>query len=97
MEELRPVFADRLALSLVNRKQVVKDGFVKKESGAVLMDEETRKIVITAWQERKKEEIIHPFLKERIPFGLIPHIQALLLSRYLRGDLMHTRIFGIRF
>lgn len=87
MEELRPVFADRLAISLVNRKQVNGKGFTIKESGGVLMDDETRKTVLTAWQERKKEEIIHPFLKERIPFGLIPHVQAMLLARFLRGDL----------
>ncbi|MCZ2097036.1 MAG: type I-C CRISPR-associated endonuclease Cas1c [Anaerolineae bacterium] len=87
MEELRPVFADRLALTLVNRKQISGKGFVQKESGGVLMDDDTRKTVITAWQERKKDEIVHPYLKERIPFGLIPHVQAQLLARYLRGDL----------
>lgn len=87
MEELRPVFADRLALSLVNLRQVNAKGFTQKESGGILMDDETRKMVITAWQERKKGEIEHPYLKERIPFGLIPHVQALLLARYLRGDL----------
>lgn len=87
MEELRPVFADRLALSLINRRQINGKGFTKKESGGILMDEETRKTVLTAWQERKKEEIEHPYLKERIPFGLIPHVQALLLARHLRGDL----------
>lgn len=87
MEELRPVFGDRLALSLVNRKQITAKGFTQKESGGIIMDDETRKMVLTAWQERKKEEIIHPYLKERIPFGLIPHVQAMLLARYLRGDL----------
>jgi CRISP-associated protein Cas1 len=87
MEEMRPVFADRLALSLVNRKQISGKGFVRKESGGILMDEETRKTVLTAWQSRKQEEIVHPYLKERIPFGLIPHVQALLLARYLRRDL----------
>lgn len=87
MEELRPVFADRLALSLVNRKQVAGKGFTQKESGGILMDDDTRKAVLTAWQERKKEEILHPYLKERIPFGLIPHVQAMLLARFLRGDL----------
>lgn len=87
MEELRPVFADRLALSLINRKQITGAGFTQKESGGILMDDDTRKIVLTAWQERKQEDIIHPFLKERISFGLIPYIQALLLARYLRGDL----------
>jgi CRISP-associated protein Cas1 len=87
MEELRPVFADRLALSLINRKQISGKGFTQKESGGVLMDDETRKTVLTAWQQRKKEQILHPYLKERIPFGLIPYVQALLLARYLRGDL----------
>jgi CRISPR-associated protein Cas1 len=87
MEELRPVMADRLALSLVNRKQVTGKGFTKKESGGILMDEETRKVVLTAWQERKKEELMHPYLKEKIPFGLLPHVQAMLLARHLRGDL----------
>jgi len=87
MEELRPVFADRLALSLINRKQINGKGFTQKESGGVLMDDATRKIVLTAWQERKKEQIVHPFLKEAIPFGLIPHVQAQLLARFLRGDL----------
>jgi CRISPR-associated protein Cas1 len=87
MEELRPVFADRLALTLVNRKQIKGSGFVQKESGGVLMDDDTRKKVITAWQERKQDEIVHPYLKERIPLGLIPHIQATLLARHLRGDL----------
>lgn len=87
MEELRPIFADRLALSLVNRKQISGKGFTQKESGGVLMDDETRKAVLVAWQKRKQEEILHPFLKERIPFGLIPHVQATLLARYVRGDL----------
>lgn len=87
MEELRPIFADRLALTLVNRHQVSGKGFNRKESGGVLMDDDTRKAVLAAWQKRKKEEITHPFLKERIPFGLIPHVQAMLLARHLRGDL----------
>ncbi len=87
MEELRPVFADRFALSIINRKQITGKGFAKKESGGIIMDDETRKKAIGLWQERKKEEIIHPFLKERIEFGLIPYVQALLLARHLRGDL----------
>jgi CRISPR-associated protein Cas1 len=87
MEELRPLFADRLALSLINRKQITGQGFTHKESGGVLMADVTRKTVLAAWQERKKEQILHPYLKERIPFGLIPYVQALLLARYLRGDL----------
>jgi CRISPR-associated protein Cas1 len=86
-EELRPVLADRLVLSLINRRQVTADGFREQEAGAVLMDDETRKQVLIAWQKRKQEEILHPFLDERAPFGLIPHLQATLLARFLRGDL----------
>lgn len=87
MEELRPVFADRLALTLINRKQISPGGFVHKESGGVIMDDATKKTLLTAWQEKKKEEIVHPFLREKIEFGLIPYVQALLMARYLRGDL----------
>lgn len=87
MEELRPFLADRLALSLINRKQIKGKGFVKKESGGVLMDYDTRKEVITAWQKRKQDEITHPFLEEKIPIGLLPYAQALLLARSIRGDL----------
>lgn len=63
------------------------DGFEEKESGAVIMDEDTRRGVLTAWQEKKQEVIRHPFLEEKIPWGLVPHAQALLLARYLRGDM----------
>ncbi|MGI8961772.1 MAG: type I-C CRISPR-associated endonuclease Cas1c [Bryobacteraceae bacterium] len=87
VEELRPVLADRLALSLVNRQQISAAGFRRLETGAVVMDDETRKTVLVAWQKRKQEEIVHPFLGEDIPFGLLPHIQATLLARHLRGDL----------
>ena len=87
MEELRPHFADRLAVTLINRNQINADGFKIKENGAVLMDDETRKEVLTAWQKRKQEEIIHPYLEEKVPLGLIPYIQAMLLSRHMRGDL----------
>lgn len=87
MEELRPFLADRLALALVNRRQVRAEGFERGESGAVLMDEATRKTVLAAWQQRKAEELTHPFLGEKITVGLIPHLQARLLARHLRGDL----------
>jgi CRISP-associated protein Cas1 len=87
MEELRPVLADRLALSLINRRQVHEDGFQTVEAGGVVMDDATRKEVLIAWQKRKQEEIQHPFLGERVSFGLVSHVQALLLARYLRGDL----------
>jgi len=87
MEEFRPVLADRLVLTLINRRQVTTRGFTKAESGGVLMDNTTRKALITAYQERKKEELMHPFLGEKVPFGLLPHVQAMLLARFLRGDL----------
>ncbi len=87
MEELRPVVADRLALTLINRQQVKGKGFKKTESGAVVMDDETRKVVLTAYQERKREEILHPFIAEKIAYGLLPHVQATLFARYLRGDI----------
>jgi len=86
MEELRPVFADRLALSLINRQQITVADFDQKENGATLLKNDSRKIVLTAWQERKKDEILHPFLQEKMTLGLIPHIQTRLLARYLRGD-----------
>lgn len=87
MEEFRPYLVDRLALSMINRKQVDEDGFKKKESGGVIMDDETRKMVIGTWQKRKMEEITHPYLNEKIEIGLLPYVQALLLARYLRGDI----------
>jgi len=87
MEEFRPVLADRLALSLVNRQQVRGKGFTKTESGAVTMDDDTRKEVLVAYQKRKQEEIQHPFLGEKVEFGLLPFVQAMLLARFLRGEL----------
>jgi CRISPR-associated protein Cas1 len=87
MEELRPYLADRLVLSLVNLKQVTAGGFEKTETAAVNMTDETRRKVITTYQERKREEIIHPFLKEKIEIGLLPYVQALLLARHIRGDI----------
>lgn len=87
VEELRPVIADRLALSLINRRQIKPEGFRTTESGAVEMDDATRKEVLVAYQKRKQEEIVHPFLKERISFGIVAHVQAMLLARHLRGEL----------
>ena len=87
MEEMRPHLADRLVLSLVNRRQVQGSGFTTEDGGGVVMDDATRKEVISAWQRRKQEEIEHPFLQEKIPIGLIPYVQALLLARHLRGGL----------
>jgi CRISP-associated protein Cas1 len=87
MEEFRPYLADRLALSLVNRQQVKAKGFTASETGAVVMDDETRKEVLTGYQKRKQEEIQHPFLGEKVPLGMLPYVQAMLMARYLRGDL----------
>ncbi|HEX4952931.1 MAG TPA: type I-C CRISPR-associated endonuclease Cas1c [Thermoanaerobaculia bacterium] len=87
MEELRPFLADRLVLSLVNLQQVRASGFTQTETGGVEMDAETRKGLLIAYQKRKQEEITHPFLGEKLAIGLVPHVQALLLARHLRGDL----------
>jgi CRISPR-associated protein Cas1 len=87
MEEFRTVLADRLALSLINRKQVAPKGFTCTETGAVRMDDATRKTVLVAWQKRKQEEIVHPYLQEQTTVGLLPFLQARLLARALRGDL----------
>ena len=87
MEEFRPFFADRLALSLINLCQVQAKGFNKKESGAVWMDDDTRKTVLVAYQKRKQEELEHPFIKEKVKIGLLPYVQAMLMARYIRGDL----------
>ena len=87
IEELRPVLADRFVLSLINRKMITKKGFEKKENGAILMDDKTRKLVLAEWQNKKKETLTHPFLKEKVEWGMVPYVQAMLLARYLRGDL----------
>lgn len=87
MEEFRPVLADRFVLTLINTRQVNAGGFVQKEDGAVLMDDDTRRKILVAWQEKKQETITHPLLGEKIPWGLVPYSQAMLLARYLRGDL----------
>ncbi len=87
MEEFRAPFADRLVLSLINRQQVKPAGFEQSEAGGVSMDDKTRKEVLVAYQKRKQEEIEHPFLGEKTRIGLLFHLQAMLLARYLRGDL----------
>jgi CRISPR-associated protein Cas1 len=87
MEEFRPLIADRLALALVNLRQVQNNGFIRTETGGVLMNDETRKTVLVAYQKRKQEEINHPFLEEQIPVGMLFFAQALLMARFLRGDL----------
>ena len=87
MEEFRPVIGDRLVLSLINRNQVQPDGFEIKESGGVYMNDETRKTILEAYQKRKQEKLMHPFLNEKVEIGNLFFIQALLLARFIRGDL----------
>ena len=87
MEELRPVCADRFVLSCINQKQLTAKHCQRQESGAVLLTDEGRRAFLTAWQQRRQQTIQHPFLGEKIPWGLVPHVQALLLARTLRGDL----------
>ena len=87
MEEFRPVLADRLALSLINRRQIGASDFVMEDGGGVRLTDEGRKTVLVAWQERKRDEARHPFLDEAMAFGLFVHAQAQLLARHLRGDL----------
>jgi CRISPR-associated protein Cas1 len=87
LEELRAPVADRFVLTMINTRQVIGKDFQRQESGAVLLKDDARRTILTAWQKHKQEEIVHPYLKEKIPWGLAPHAQALLLARYLRGDL----------
>lgn len=96
MEEFRPYLADRLVLTLINRKQVSPNGFKEREESGVIMDDETRKEVISAWQKRKQDEIQHPFLKESVPIGLLPYTQALLFSRFVRGDVDNYPVFVMK-
>jgi len=87
MEELRPIIADRFVLKMINRQQVKRNDFIVKENKAVILTDEARKNFLQLWQKEKQETITHPFLKEKIQWGLVPHAQALLLARYLRDDL----------
>lgn len=87
MEEFRPVIADRLVLSLINRRQVQPQGFKKAENGAVVMDDATRKTVLIEYQNRKQDEIYHPYIEEKIPLGLLFFVQANLMARFIRGDI----------
>lgn len=86
MEELRPIVVDRFVLTLVNNRQMRREHFILSESGAERFTDEGRKKFLSAWQERKREQLTHPYLKEKIYWGLVPHIQALLLARHIRGD-----------
>lgn len=96
MEELRAYLGDRLVLSMINRKQVTKKSFIHQGDESLIMTDECRKEVLTTWQRRKKETIEHPYLKEKIPIGLLPYAQALLLARFLREDLDDYPVFLMR-
>ena len=87
MEELRPCFADRFVLTLINNRVVSGGDFETAESGAVRLNDDARRKFLKSWQERKQEIIMHPYLEEKLPWGLVPYVQALLLARHLRGDL----------
>ena len=87
MEELRASFAERFVLTCINQKTILPKHCVKQESGAVLLTDEGRRVFLQAWQQRRKQTIQHPFLGEKIPWGLVPYVQALLLARTMRGDL----------
>jgi CRISPR-associated protein Cas1 len=87
MEEFRAWLTDRLTLALLNRRQLVRHSFEDRPGGAIYLGEKGRKVVITAYQKRKQEKISHPLLKNSVPIGALPHLQARLLARYLRGDL----------
>lgn len=93
LEEFRSVYADRFVLSLINKKIVKASDFSKRENGAVMMDHEARKRILVEWQNKKREVITHPFLKEKVEWGMIPYAQAMLLARYLRGDLDGYPVF----
>ncbi len=86
LEEFRAPWADRFVLTQINRKQIKKKDFVTEASGAVRLSDDARKTFLTAWQDRKQEEINHPYLQEAVPIGLLPHCQAMLLARHIRGD-----------
>lgn len=93
MEELRSCVVDRFVLALINKKIVTAKGFQQEESGAVQMTDDCRNTFLNHWQERKREYLTHPFLGEKIQWGLVPHAQAMLLARYLRGDLDAYPVF----
>lgn len=96
MEELRAYLGDRLVLSMINRKQVTKKDFIRQGDESFVMTDECRKTLLTTWQQRKKEMIEHPYLKEKIPIGLLPYAQAMLLARFLREDLDDYPVFLMR-
>lgn len=96
MEEFRAYLGDRIMLNLINLKQISIKDFEMRESGEVRMSDDARKTVVSAYQKRKQEEITHPFLDEKMTIGLLPHIQAQLLARYIRGDITEYPPFYLK-
>lgn len=96
MEELRAYLGDRLVLSMVNRRQITKKDFIRQGDGGLVMTDNCRKELLTTWQKRKKETIEHPYLKEKIPIGLLPYVQAMLLTRFIREDIDDYPVFLMR-
>ena len=93
MEELRAYLCDRFVLSLINRKQVAADDFLYQGEKGVVLTDKGRRTFLMAWQNRKKEEINHPYLNEKMPVGLLPYVQAMLLARYVRNDIDDYPVF----
>lgn len=87
IEELRSVYCDRFVLTLINKRYIQPEHFDQREDGAVLLSEQGRRVFIEHWQKRKQEELKHPYLNEKLEWGMLPYVQALLLARYIRGDL----------
>ena len=87
VEEFRAPFVDRFVLTLINKRLLDENSFVVKENGAVMLTDEGRRVFLTQWQKKKQEEIRHPFLQEKMQWGLLPSVQAMLLAKYIRGDL----------
>ena len=96
MEELRAYLGDRLVLSLINRKQISIKDFIKQGDEGIVMTDSGRKIILSAWQNRKKELIIHPYLNEKVSIGLLPYVQAMLLARFIRNDIDDYPVFLIK-
>ena len=96
MEELRAYLGDRLVLSLINRKQITIKDFVKQGDEGIVMTDSGRKIILSAWQSRKKEQIIHPYLNEKVSIGLLPYVQVMLLARFIRKDIDDYPVFLIK-
>lgn len=96
VEELRAYLGDRFVLSLINRQQITPKDFIFQAEGGVTLTDKGRRTFLTAWQNRKREMVIHPYLNEKIPVGLIPHAQAMLLARYIREDIDDYPVFLIK-